>query len=133
TVMSGLARTPWRHEVSVLVNASDQHVRQQFPAGLATVHEASSPDVDDDAEWLRVQLRAEHLDWIPPLLAALDCPLVIEHPAELRDLVRDLGERLARSAAATSSAAPARRRRQSHQRTDRSHQLAAVTVEGHPS
>lgn len=107
TVMSGLARTPWRHQVSVLVHYSAQHVRQHFPAGLATVQQTASPDDDQDAEWLRVQLRAERLDWIPPLLAALDCPLVIEHPAELRDLVRDLAERLARSASATSSAAAA--------------------------
>lgn len=104
TVMSGLARTPWRHQVSVLVHDSAPHVRQHFPAGIATVQEASSPNEDDDAGWLRIALRAERLDWLPPLLAALDCPLVIEHPAELRGLVRGLAERLARSASATSSA-----------------------------
>jgi hypothetical protein len=44
-------------------------------------------------------MRAERLDWIPPVLAALDRPFVIEHPAELRDLVRALARRLEQHAA----------------------------------
>ena len=48
--------------------------------------------------WLRVELRAERLDWLPPLLASLDRPFVIERPDELRDLVTALADRLAASA-----------------------------------
>jgi predicted DNA-binding transcriptional regulator YafY len=49
--------------------------------------------------WQRVELRAEELDWVPGVLAVLDRPFVIERPDELRDLVRELAERLVRSAA----------------------------------
>ncbi len=48
--------------------------------------------------WLRVELRAERLDWLPSLLAALDRPFVIERPDELRDLVIALADRLTASA-----------------------------------
>lgn len=44
--------------------------------------------------WLRVELRAERLDWLPPVLAALDRPFVIERPDELRELVIALAGRL---------------------------------------
>ena len=48
--------------------------------------------------WLRVDLRAERLDWVPAVLASLDRPFVIERPDELRGLVIALAERLAASA-----------------------------------
>ena len=51
--------------------------------------------------WLSVEMRAERLDWLPPLLASLDLPFVIERPDELRDLVSALAARLAASARAT--------------------------------
>ncbi len=43
---------------------------------------------------MRVRLQAERLDWIPAVLASLDRPFVIEHPAALRDQVRALARRL---------------------------------------
>jgi predicted DNA-binding transcriptional regulator YafY len=52
-------------------------------------------------DWLRVELRVESLDWLPPLLASLDLPFVVERPAELRDLVLALAERLTASARRT--------------------------------
>ncbi|MGQ4516389.1 WYL domain-containing protein [Streptomyces sp. DW26H14] len=62
----------------------------------------SAPGADPDAaRWLRVELRAERLDWLPPLLASLDRPFVIERPAELRTLVSDFADRLASRARAT--------------------------------
>ncbi|MFD6952638.1 hypothetical protein A6A08_06015 [Nocardiopsis sp. TSRI0078] len=45
--------------------------------------------------WLRVELRAERLDWLPPVLASLDRPFVIERPDEPRGLVTVLADRLA--------------------------------------
>ncbi|MFE4425235.1 transcriptional regulator, partial [Streptomyces sp. NPDC056817] len=44
---------------------------------------------------LRVELRVERLGWLPPVLASLDRPFVIERPDELRDLVTVLADRLA--------------------------------------
>lgn len=39
--------------------------------------------------WLRVELGAERLDWLPPVLAAMDLPFQIEGPKKLRDLMLD--------------------------------------------
>jgi hypothetical protein len=44
---------------------------------------------------MQSELRAERLDWLPPALASLDRPFVIERPDELRDLVIALADRLA--------------------------------------
>jgi predicted DNA-binding transcriptional regulator YafY len=85
-VTATLARTPWRHPVSVLVDGSADEVRSRLPVGLATVEEAGGP--------VRVRLRAERLDWVPALLAGLDLPFVVESPDELRDAVRALARRL---------------------------------------
>lgn len=92
TVLAGLAGTPWAHRVRIRARATEAEIRRVFPAGLATV--------EDSAEhgWLQVGLRAEELGWIPGLLATLDRPFVIDEPAELRDLVRRLADRLNRAA-----------------------------------
>ncbi|WP_328617706.1 YafY family transcriptional regulator [Amycolatopsis sp. NBC_00355] len=82
-VLSGLTEVPRRHEVSVRVRASAEQVRSRLPAGIATV--AAIPGAPD---WVRVRLRAERLDWVPSVLAALDRPFVIETPDALRDRVR---------------------------------------------
>ncbi|MBK6013885.1 YafY family protein [Streptomyces sp. MBT53] len=89
TVLDSLARTPWAHDVSLRIRGSVEDVRGRLPAGIATLATA-----DEGADWVRVRIRAERLDWIPPVLAALDRPFVVERPAALRDLVRALARRL---------------------------------------
>ncbi|MEV0906876.1 helix-turn-helix transcriptional regulator [Streptomyces hokutonensis] len=89
TVLDSLARTPWTHDVSLRIRGSVQHIREHLPAAIATV---TTPD--EGTDWVRVRIRAERLDWIPPVLAALDRPFVVERPAALRDLVRALARRL---------------------------------------
>ncbi len=91
-VLSGLARTPYRHAVSLRVEATAEQIRARLPASVATIEDLP------DAGWHRVVLRVERLDWLPGVLAVLDRPFVVEHPAELRDLVRGLAGRLVRSA-----------------------------------
>ncbi|MEU9370016.1 WYL domain-containing protein [Streptomyces avermitilis] len=119
TVLESLAHTPWTHEVSLRIHDSVQHIRRHLPAdiatlsvipatatttpddaGLADTGDTSSDDpsalaaADERTGWVHVGIRAERLDWIPPVLAALDRPFVIEHPTALRDLVRALARRL---------------------------------------
>jgi predicted DNA-binding transcriptional regulator YafY len=91
-VLRALARTPWPHAVSVKVHADADAVRSRLPRGLATV-----TPLGDDEGWTRVELRAERLDWVPGVLAALDADLVVEAPDELRARVRALAERLLRA------------------------------------
>jgi predicted DNA-binding transcriptional regulator YafY len=114
-VLSALAGVPRQHEVSLRIQAPAELIRTRLPASVATVEDipagpASGGDgagdgadadrpVDKNAAgggegWVRVRLQAERLDWIPAVLAGLDRPFVIEHPAALRDEVRALARRL---------------------------------------
>ncbi|MCU1679826.1 MAG: Helix-turn-helix type 11 domain protein [Amycolatopsis sp.] len=93
-VLSGLATAPYRHEVTLRIQGTAEQIRTRLPASVATVAELPS----ETAPWVRVELRAERLDWLPAVLASLDLPFVIERPAELRDLVVALADRLVDSA-----------------------------------
>ncbi|GAB2671498.1 WYL domain-containing protein [Saccharopolyspora gloriosae] len=90
-VLAGIATAPYRYEVVLRVQGTAEQVRARLPAGLAVVAEES-------AGWCRVELRAQRLDWVPGVLAALDLPFAVERPDELRELVVAFADRLARSA-----------------------------------
>ncbi len=46
------------------------------------------------AGWVRLQLRAQRLEWVPALLVGLQRPFVVEAPEELRQEVAAIGRRL---------------------------------------
>ncbi|MHA6625199.1 helix-turn-helix transcriptional regulator [Pseudonocardia sichuanensis] len=99
-VLTGLATTPYRHEVTLRIQGTAEQVRTRLPAGIAVVAEPPAVSGEDPGtrHWVRVELRVERLDWLPGVLASLDLPFAIERPAELRDLVVALADRLTRSA-----------------------------------
>ncbi|MEU6424791.1 YafY family protein [Microbispora sp. NPDC046973] len=99
-VLSGFARARYRHEVVLRIQGTVEQIRARLPAGVATVEESPpAGGADPETEgWLRAELRAERLDWLPPVLASLDRPFVVERPDELRGLVAALADRLAASA-----------------------------------
>jgi predicted DNA-binding transcriptional regulator YafY len=104
-VLSGLAEVPYRHEVSLRVRDTAEHVRSRLPAAIATVQELpAGPAHDEDGGWVQVRLRAERLEWVPSVLAWLDRPFVIEYPDALRDHVHALAGRLATYAGTVTSA-----------------------------
>ncbi|MER6301053.1 YafY family protein [Kitasatospora sp. NPDC001539] len=102
-VLSGFATAEYRYEVSLRIHGTDELIRARLPAGVAILEEGAQPAGADPAteRWLRVELRVENLDWLPPVLASLDRPFVIERPDELRDLVLALADRLAAGARRT--------------------------------
>ncbi|MGC4938344.1 helix-turn-helix transcriptional regulator [Kribbella sp. DT2] len=87
-VLESLATAPWTHHVSVRVQGSADDIQRRLPLGLAIVTPSQPHEV-------RVEFRAERLDWVPALLAGFDLPFVIEEPPELRKRVADLAQRLA--------------------------------------
>lgn len=91
-LLASMARAPYRHEVTLRIRGTPEQIRRRLPASVAEVGEAA------DEGWQRVEIRAESLDWLPAVLAALDLPFVIERPAELRERVVALADRLAASA-----------------------------------
>ncbi|RKT09280.1 putative DNA-binding transcriptional regulator YafY [Streptomyces sp. 1114.5] len=102
-VLSGLAEAAYRHDVALRIHGTVEQIRARLPAGIATLEEPAPEDgTDPHAErWIRVGVRAERLDWLPPVLASLDRPFVIERPDELRDLVIAFADRLTASARRT--------------------------------
>ncbi|MGY0021385.1 helix-turn-helix transcriptional regulator [Streptomyces sp. cg35] len=106
-VLSGFATAEYRHEVTLRIHGTVEQIRARLPAGVASLDEsAPAPGGDQATErWLRVEMRVERLDWLPPVLASLDRPFVIERPDELRELVTALADRLA-SCARVSAASP---------------------------
>ncbi|MER8101155.1 YafY family protein [Kitasatospora sp. NPDC094016] len=99
-VLSGFAKAAYRYEVTLRIHGTVEQIRARLPAGVASIEEPVPEEgTDPHAErWLHVELRAERLDWLPPVLASLDRPFVIERPDELRGLVIALADRLAASA-----------------------------------
>ncbi|MQY29285.1 helix-turn-helix transcriptional regulator [Nocardia aurantia] len=103
-LLSALATAPYRHDTSIRVQGTLAQIRPLLPATLATVHEIDPPPSTPDP-WVRVRIRAENLDWIPPLLAGLNRPFVIEHPDTLKDAARTLAHRLTTAADADDRSA----------------------------
>ena len=89
-VVQAVSGASYRHAVSVRVHGSEQVVRMRMPGSIATIEPA-----DGEPGWVRARWRAERLDWVPAVLAGLDCPFVIEEPDELRGRVRALAAQLA--------------------------------------
>ncbi|MFG1808384.1 helix-turn-helix transcriptional regulator [Streptomyces sp. NPDC049040] len=96
-VLSGFATAGYRHEVTLRIHGTVEQIRARLPATVANLEEPHHAAGSDPAAaaWLRAELKVEELDWLPPVLAALDLPFVIERPAELRDLVVAFADRLA--------------------------------------
>lgn len=102
-VLSGFATAAYRYEVTLRIRGTLEQIRVRLPAAVATVDEPSA------GGWRRVEMRMERLDWLPPLLAALDLPFEIERPDELRDLVLALAERLTANARRPAAPPPSPR------------------------
>ncbi|MEV5477885.1 YafY family protein [Streptomyces sp. NPDC052207] len=95
-VLSGFATAEYQHEVTLRIHGTAQQIRAHLPASIASLEEHESQVGQDRvAERWRVELRAERLDWLPPVLASLDRPFVVERPDELRDLIEAFADRLA--------------------------------------
>jgi predicted DNA-binding transcriptional regulator YafY len=110
-VLSGFATAAYRHHVILRVQGTTGQIRARLPASVATIEESSSGErpAEDESRstggtdlhagrWHRVEVRAEQLDWLPPVLASLDLPFAIEQPDELRTLVIAFADRLRTSA-----------------------------------
>jgi predicted DNA-binding transcriptional regulator YafY len=81
-----LARVPWTHEVEVLLHASPAAAAERFPPTLA--------ELEPSGDGTLLRMRADSLDWVAGLLAGAGCSFAIRRPAELRDSVRALADRL---------------------------------------
>jgi predicted DNA-binding transcriptional regulator YafY len=96
-VLSAFATAEYRHAVTLRIHGTAGQIRARLPASVATLteHESVASEVEAPGRWWRAELRVERLDWLPPVLASLDLPFIVERPDELRDLVTAFAGRLA--------------------------------------
>nr|WP_276581970.1 WYL domain-containing protein [Cellulomonas sp. RIT-PI-Y] len=94
------ADADYRWRVVLHVDASAARLRDHLPSSVARIEPlAAGPgEPDPDRRWHRAEIHAERLDWIPAVIAALGCEVVVETPDELRDLMRETADRMRRAA-----------------------------------
>ena len=94
------ADADYRWQVVLRIRDTEERIRVHLPLSVARLEKLDDiPDTREDARpWHRAEIRAESLDWLPSVIAALDCDVVIEHPEELRSLVTTAAKRMLHAA-----------------------------------
>ncbi len=85
-VTRSIAMMPARWLVDVLLQTTLEEARRMVPPALATLEQAP--------EGVVLRCYVDHLDWIAHFLAGLNCPLNIRQPAELRQSLKSLAEKI---------------------------------------
>lgn len=116
-VAESISTAPYRWKARVVLDAPVAVVAERVPATVAVLEA-----VDDDTTLLTTG--SDDLDAIAVHLAMLDLPFTVEEPAELRERLAVLAERLAAAAAGGAAA----QRAASSSRTRRARRLGATNV-----
>lgn len=94
----GFASAEYRWRVVLRIRASPEHIRGHLPETVARLDAVVGAAPRSGEPWYRAEINAQRLDWLPPVIVALDRPVRIEAPRELRALVSAAAERLLHSA-----------------------------------
>lgn len=81
----------YRWKVVLRIRETEDHIRRHLPLSVARLERldrAADRGREDALPWHRAEIHAENLDWLPSVIAALDCEVVIDRPDELRNRVR---------------------------------------------
>ncbi|WP_166846167.1 YafY family protein [Isoptericola sp. BMS4] len=81
----------YRWRVVLRVRAAEDHVRAHLPDTVARLERLEGVT---DPPWYRAEIHADSLDWLPAVIAALGCEVVIDRPDELRDQVAATAARM---------------------------------------
>lgn len=92
-VTASLGEVAGKHRVQVLLHTTIEQASRRIPPAAATLIQTS--------EGVLLDTRTERFDTMAVYLAGLGCPLTIHQPAELRDALMRLSDRLATYAART--------------------------------
>lgn len=97
------ADAEYRWRVRLRIDASRSHVRRHIPASVVRLERLEPPPDGAKADarsWHRAELQVESVEWLPPVLAALGCEVLIDEPAEVRDHADEAAHRVQRAAGA---------------------------------
>lgn len=90
-LLDALQRAHHTWHVVLRIQATASHIRTLLPASIAQLE----PDpTGAPGPWHVATIHASHLDWIPGVILALNCPVVIDEPQELVTLTRGAAARL---------------------------------------
>ncbi|WP_067198223.1 helix-turn-helix transcriptional regulator [Microbacterium sp. XT11] len=104
-LLDRFAEAHYRWHVVLRIRSTEDRIRAHLPRTVARLDrlvdgegEGESGAGEDGASWYRAEIRAESLDWLPSVIAALECEVRVDAPLELRDRVRAAAERMLRAA-----------------------------------
>ncbi|WP_442543643.1 helix-turn-helix transcriptional regulator [Arthrobacter sp. KN11-1C] len=95
------ADADYRWQVVLRIRGTEDHIRAHLPPSVARLErlDRAAGQVRADAlPWHRAEIHAESLDWLPSVIAALDCQVLIDRPDELRNRVRAAATRMLHAA-----------------------------------
>jgi len=98
-LVDGIATAERRWRVVLRIRASQEHIRSQLPETIAVLTPIGPVGA---TPWHRAEIQAERLDWLPGVILALDCEVIVDGPERLRQAIRASAARLLRTAAATT-------------------------------
>ncbi len=98
-LLSHFAEAEYEHRVTLRIHASREHIEAHVPGSVAVIEQVTTATGPDEPPWHRAEIRAVRLDWIPKVIVDLECPVIVDGPDELRDLVSQCATRLAAAAA----------------------------------
>ena len=100
-LLDRFADADYRWRVVLHIRTTEERIRARLPRSAARLERLDGAEAgtdDQDLPWYRAEIRAESLDWLPSVIAALDCEVTIEGPDELRDRVRAAAARMLHAA-----------------------------------
>lgn len=100
-LLGRFADANYRWQVVLRIRETEDHIRRYLPLSVARLERvggAADRGREDAPLWHRAEIHAENLDWLPSVIAALDCEVVIDRPDELRNRVRATATRMLRAA-----------------------------------
>lgn len=100
-LLDGFADAHYRWHVVLRIRTTEDRIRARLPRSVARLERLDRGGAgtgEDGLPWYRAQIHAASLDWLPSVIASLDCEVRIEGPRELRGRVRAAAARMLHAA-----------------------------------
>lgn len=100
-LLDHFAAADYRWQVVLHIRQTEERIRGHLPRSVARLERldrAVEREREDAPPWHRAEIHADSLDWLPSVIAALDCEVVIDGPDELRNRVKAAARRMLHAA-----------------------------------
>ncbi|WP_159701613.1 YafY family protein [Arthrobacter sp. 18067] len=93
-LVEGFASADYRWRAILRIQASEERIRAYLPSAIAVLKDLEGPVKPGEERWHHIEIHAERLDWLPAIISALGCPVIVEGPAELKALLLSNAKRM---------------------------------------